>query len=1113
MKFIYTKLTSGFCRFFLALVFFSPFLAKADCTISGNVTQASNPLGSCSGVVTITGKLSIAANYNVSSTGITKLIIATGGTLDVTGNTDFTLPANTVFIIEPQPNGTTGLLFGGPCNANRRILVGTVVLATCNGNGSAYSFQQLNTFGGSASVSPSFTPYCAGANTLSLFANRTGGDPTPGNLNFSWSGPGGFTSILQNPTRTPIVEGVYTCTVTDPNASNYTNTNSVTVAATAPIIFTTQPLATQTVPLGTPPTNLTIATTGGIAPVTYLWYANTINSYTGASIILNATGTSYTPPTNAATITYYFCRATPGGGLNCGPVNSNIAKVSILDARTWTGALSTDWNTPGNWLPIGVPGSGSDVTIPPVTNQPILATNVIVKNVDLQAGSSLTLNGKDFSANGPFVGNGTIYGSNTSSLYLRDQTNNTTLNFYTGSLEEYYSLQNLYISGSGATTLGTPLNITFSSGTVDVERAGTLVSNGNLKLESLNGSSYIKNLSDNGGGTIIGNVKVERFYTAANGRKWRLANAPLKGSNNNSIYYNWQNNGVIGNSSGAEIWAPNNIVGYSTPNANPLGYASGPNPGNYSIRGYSNTTGFIVNPPSTKAAGSLFDANGPKPFFFFPTSPFKNGGGRIIYNTGAEQGILQATGELIIGDKLYDFAPNPDLCYMVPNPYAARVDFSKLVRGNVLNRFYVWDTKLTGEFGVGAYQLVDLATGTVTPGGGSYPTLNTIIESGQAFFIVGNTAGINSQLTFNENAKVDGPEQISMGNREAEGTNTSASNTLLKLKMKLINPSNAEEIYDGVYAQFEPNGVAAIDGGDAEKFDNTGENISIIRNSKDLLLERRPLPVGEETLPLRLWNTRQIAYRFAIEPITAPYGFEVKATLEDAFLQKSTPLSSDAPVQYDFVVNGQPTSTGNRFKVVLNQTKLIFGFDNTAIAENTGKAEINWGVKNEFFQKNYSIERSRNGINFSPINTLVSLNTGKTGAYTFADENPSRGKSYYRLKTIDNDGAITYSPVMTFNIGGPLNQKMPTLKQIKISPNPVVSNNVSVQFGSLPAGKYTLTLVGQNGVLLATKVVDHNGYTANYSLSLPLGIRTGKYDLQIASTNGTAPITLNFIKE
>ncbi|MGE3527031.1 MAG: hypothetical protein AB7I33_14000, partial [Gemmatimonadales bacterium] len=65
-------------------------------------------------------------------------------------------------------------------------------------------------------------------------------------------------------------------------------------------------------------------------------------------------------------------------------------------SRTWTGAVSTDWNTAGNWSPAGVPGTGADVLIPvSAANQPVLNNNVTLNNLTVENNALITLGATD----------------------------------------------------------------------------------------------------------------------------------------------------------------------------------------------------------------------------------------------------------------------------------------------------------------------------------------------------------------------------------------------------------------------------------------------------------------------------------------------------------------------------------------------------------------------------------------------------------------------------------------------------------------------------------------------------------------------------------------------
>lgn len=79
--------------------------------------------------------------------------------------------------------------------------------------------------------------------------------------------------------------------------------------------------------------------------------------------------------------------------------------VSLFAAtKTWTGAVSTDWNTAGNWSASGVPGAADDVIIPTTPSggrMPVITSGTIsAKSVTIQAGASLTQSGGTLTISG-----------------------------------------------------------------------------------------------------------------------------------------------------------------------------------------------------------------------------------------------------------------------------------------------------------------------------------------------------------------------------------------------------------------------------------------------------------------------------------------------------------------------------------------------------------------------------------------------------------------------------------------------------------------------------------------------------------------------------------------
>jgi hypothetical protein len=105
---------------------------------------------------------------------------------------------------------------------------------------------------------------------------------------------------------------------------------------------------------------------------------------------------------------------------------------SVFAQTTWTGSVDTDWNTAGNWSS-GVPDGSSDVTIPGVTNDPVIATaGAVAKSVTIASGGLLTVQ-----ASGSLA----IYGSGTNGIFNEGTVQNSgTINI--GNVAGKYGIDN-----------------------------------------------------------------------------------------------------------------------------------------------------------------------------------------------------------------------------------------------------------------------------------------------------------------------------------------------------------------------------------------------------------------------------------------------------------------------------------------------------------------------------------------------------------------------------------------------------------------------------------------------------------------------------------------------
>jgi hypothetical protein len=91
--------------------------------------------------------------------------------------------------------------------------------------------------------------------------------------------------------------------------------------------------------------------------------------------------------------------------------------------------------------------------------------------------------------------------------------------------------------------------------------------------------------------------------------------------------------------------------------------------------------------------------------------------------------------------------------------------------------------------------------------------------------------------------------------------------------------------------------------------------------------------------------------------------------------------------------------------------------------------ELHWQTSGEINVDHYLIEHSSDGIKFSGLDKVDATgNNQLTKNYSYTDQNPFQGTTFYRLKMVDKDGAFTYSKIVAV--------KNDDSKKLQIFPNP-----------------------------------------------------------------------------
>ena len=149
---------------------------------------------------------------------------------------------------------------------------------------------------------------------------------------------------------------------------------------------------------------------------------------------------------------------------------------------------------------------------------------------------------------------------------------------------------------------------------------------------------------------------------------------------------------------------------------------------------------------------------------------------------------------------------------------------------------------------------------------------------------------------------------------------------------------------------------------------------------------------------------------------------------------------------------------------------------------------LQWSTATELNNDGFEVQRSADARRWSTLGWVTGRGTTQEQQdYTFTDEAPLPGQSYYRLKQIDYDGQHEYSPVVSVRLGDS--------GQFEVFPNPV-RERLRLSFTATPPPDARLRLRDARGQTVREWPADTRG-----GLSLQ-GVRPGAYVLQLEDTRG-----------
>lgn len=317
---------------------------------------------------------------------------------------------------------------------------------------------------------------------------------------------------------------------------------------------------------------------------------------------------------------------------------------------------------------------------------------------------------------------------------------------------------------------------------------------------------------------------------------------------------------------------------------------------------------------------------------------------------------------------------------------------------------------------------------------------------------------------------------------------------LFRLNLYAIGSNNSAYLVDGTLTQYDSTFSNDIDGFDALKMFNPGENIGMERGGYVLIGEKRHIIETNDSIFFKIWNLRTITYRmvFITSNLNQPGRIGL---LQDDYLHTSSPLNLNDSTLINFSVTSDPASrASDRFRVIFvtaGFSPLPLTFKYLQAFEKNNVVHVNWNTGNESNVDRFKIERA-NGDKFFPISADIIADKEAFNYYEWKDPNPLEGNNYYRITSTNTDGRVQYSNIVKVVVEkGNSN--------IKVYPIPATASNLKLQITNAPAGIYEINMLNTVGQLIFSQSISHSEGTSVQSLNPPRNLPKGIYRLKIKS--------------
>lgn len=191
------------------------------------------------------------------------------------------------------------------------------------------------------------------------------------------------------------------------------------------------------------------------------------------------------------------------------------------------------------------------------------------------------------------------------------------------------------------------------------------------------------------------------------------------------------------------------------------------------------------------------------------------------------------------------------------------------------------------------------------------------------------------------------------------------------------------------------------------------------------------------------------------------------------------------------VITSNPLSTFGAMSIGSTSYVLPLRFLSISAGRTNNYTAVQWKTANEQKVHVHEVQRSLSNFEFATIGQVPARNKQDEQVYQFNDKDNVSGVVYYRIKSVDVDGKVSFSRVVSL--------KGQSEVGVKLVHNPV-KNSILFLLSNIQHSNYSYSLLSTEGKIVMKGVMNYTG-GGYMSLSLLPFVKPGVYMLTMQGVN------------